>query len=621
MKHYLSAFFFCCLVFFVFSLPAPAQDGRHYTCYRTAGHISADGVLNEPDWARAEWSDDFLDITGDPGLKPSFQTRIKLLWDDEYLYVAAELQEPHIWATIQKKDEVIFQDNDFEIFLDPDGNGLNYYEIEVNALGTIWDLLLTKAYKDHGKAVNSWDLKGLKTGIHIQGFLNDPSKPDTSWTVEMALPIVELMQGKKPGSRPAEGVQWRVNFSRVEWKTEVSGSSYSKITDSGTGKPLPEQNWVWSPMGEVAMHIPERWGRLEFSSENISPEPLKFKNEQQRDRFRIWLWMGSHTSWTVSQWDSVLSGFKSAGINGVLAQTDSATLVRMIPVAHKHGILVEKWFITLLNNDTNLIKDHPDWFVINREGKSSVTHPAYVGYYRFLCPSNPEVRQYLKTRLDEYLKIPGLDGIHLDYIRYPDVILPQALWAKYGIVQDKEYAPYDYCYCKVCREKFRLRESIDPYTMEHPENNNGWKQFRYDQVTSLVRELADYCHRNGKRLSAAVFPGPSAAKQMVRQAWDEWPLDEAMPMLYQNFYYGSLEWIRLETAEGVKSLNQAIPLYSGLYIPYLGPRDLQTAICKSIEGGAAGICLFNYESLTSRHWKALKEILGTYNNNLKNEVK
>jgi hypothetical protein len=609
MKHYLLVFLLCCLGFSDIVLPASAQEERHYTCYRTSEHIIADGLLIEPDWARAEWSDDFIDITGKPELKPALRTRIKMLCDDQYLYIAAELIEPDIWATIHKRDAVIFHDNDFEIFLDPDGNGLNYYEIEVNAFGTIWDLMLTKAYKDHGKPITSWDLKGLKTGIHINGSLNDPSKSDTSWIVEMALPIVKLMHGKKPESKPAEGVQWRVNFSRVEWKTEADGATYRKKTDPISGKPLPEQNWVWSPMGEIAMHIPERWGRLEFSSRNIRPEPLKFINEKQKDGFPIWLWMGGHESWKTEQWDSVLSVLKSEGIDGILTQADPATLTRIIPLAHKHGIVVEKWIVSMMNNDNNLIKEHPGWFVINREGKSAVTDPPYSDYYRFLCPSNPEVLQYLKTRLDEYLDIPGLDGIHLDYIRYPDVILPQALWGRYGVVQDKEYPPYDYCYCKICREKFQSLHGTDPGLMEHPDDNADWKQFRNDQLTSLVNELSDYCHQKGKKLSAAVFPGPSIAKQIVRQAWDKWNLDEVMPMLYQNFYYGNLDWIRQETTEGAKALNQAFPQYSGLYIPSLNPRDMQTAISKSIEGGASGICLFTYEAMTPRHWSALKEIL------------
>lgn len=610
MKKLLPAILLLCLIFPGFRMPAAAQEARHYTCYRTTRPVIPDGLLNEPDWTRAEWSDDFLDITGNPNLMPSLQTRIKMLWDDKYIYVAAELHEPQIWATIHKRDEVIFHDNDFEIFLDPDRNGLNYYEIEVNALGTIWDLLLTKAYKDQGKPINSWDLKGLKTGIHINGSLNDPSTPDTSWIVEMALPIDELMHGKKPASKPADGVQWRINFSRVEWKTEVTGSGYYKLTDPKTGNPLPEQNWVWSPMGEIAMHIPERWGWLEFSSANIRPELLRFNNEQQKNKFRIWLWMGGHADWNNTKWDSVLMELRSAGVSGILTQADPATLSRIIPLAHAHGIVVEKWFIALMNNDPKLIKEHPGWFVMNREGKSSVTNPAYVGYYRFLCPSNPEVHEYLKTSLDEYLAIPVLDGIHLDYIRYPDVILPKALWSKYKIVQDKEYAPYDYCYCNLCREKFRLSGGQDPLVMDHPDNSAEWKQFRYNQVTSLVRELKDYCYGKEKKLSAAVFPGPTIARQLVRQSWDEWPLDEVMPMLYQNFYNENLDWIRSETAEGVKSTNLSVPLYSGLYIPSLTPHDLQTAIQKSMEGGSAGITLFNYESMTPAHWKAIIELLG-----------
>lgn len=608
MKLPLYKFLLLSLGLLVFSLPASAQEQRHYTCYRTSGQIVADGLLNEPDWALAEWSDNFVDITGNPKLKPSFQTRMKLLWDKEYLYLAAELKEPHIWANVRTRDAVIFQDNDFEIFLDPDANGLNYYEIEVNALGTVWDLMLTKAYKDLGKPLTEWDLPGMKTGIHINGSLNDPSKSDTSWIVEMALPISELMHGKKPGSSPAEGVQWRVNFSRVEWKTMVSKRSYQKKKDPKTGKDLPEDNWVWSPMGEISMHIPERWGRLEFSEDNIRPQPLTFKSEKHKKGFRIWMWMGAHESWKARQWDSVLSVLSKAGVSGLLTHAGPATLRIMIPLAHKHGIVVEKWFVAMMNNDTNLIRTHPSWFVISREGKSCITDPAYVGYYRFLCPSNPEVRMYLKSRLDEYLRIEGLDGIHLDYIRYPDVILPEALWNTYGIVQDKEYAPYDYCYCEVCIEKFRSQTGTDPLKMMRPDTNLAWKEFRYGQVTSLVKELAEYSRVQKKKISAAVFPGPAIAKQLVRQEWDKWPLDEFMPMLYQGFYYGSLDWIRLETNEGVKSVIQDTPLFSGLYIPSLNPRELQSAISKSIEGGASGICLFNYESMTERHRKALQQI-------------
>ena len=265
----------------------------------------------------------------------------------------------------------------------------------------------------------------------------------------------------------------------------------------------------------------------------------------------------------------------------------------------------------MMNNDKDLIKSHPEWFVISREGKSCISDPAYVGYYRFLCPSNPEVIKYIKKRLDEYLDIAGLEGIHLDYIRYPDVILPKALQPVYGIVQDREYPAYDYCYCKVCRDNFQLLTGRDPVSMGHPENDTAWRNFRYRQLNSFIQELSVYCHQEKKSLSAAVFPGPSLSKQLVRQEWDQWPLDAFMPMLYRNFYFGNLDWIRAETAEGVKALHAGNFLYSGLYVPSLTPRELRTAINKSLEGGANGICLFNYEAMSVDHWKALEECLGS----------
>lgn len=607
MNKNLRAYFLLASCIFLTFL-ANAQEEKHYTCYRTSSPVTADGILAEPDWDKAAWSSDFADITGSPKLKPGQRTRVKMLWDDSCLYIAAELSETDIWATIRKRDEVIFQDNDFEVFLDPDGKGHNYIEIEVNALGTEWDLMLTKPYKDGGKPISSWDLEGLKTGIGIQGSLNDPHTRDTCWIVEMALPLAGLVKDKNPLNKPGDGVQWRLNFSRVEWETEVKGAKYRKKTDPVTRRPLPENNWTWSPMGEVSMHIPSRWGWLQFSSENISPAPLIFRDTLQKKNFSILAWMGGHADWKQPAWDSALLLMKKSGVSCILTQASPATLSLVIPLARKYGIRVETWFVAMMNNDKELIRDHPDWFVVNKNGESSVEHPAYVGYYRFLCPSNPDVRAYLEKRIGEYLDIPGLDGIHLDYIRYPDVILPQALWQKYNIIQDREYPQYDYCYCDLCREKFRMVTGQDPMTLEEPYKNERWVNFRYNQVTSLVSELSTIVHSKGKKLSAAVFPGPSLAMQLVRQDWAHWPLDEVMPMLYQNFYFGSLDWIRSQTAEGVSALGGSAPLYSGLFIPSLDPREFQSAISKSIQGGATGICLFNYEAMTAEHWRILKSV-------------
>jgi hypothetical protein len=187
-----------------------------------------------------------------------------MLWDDEFLYVAADMQEPHLWATLHERDAVIYYDNDFEIFLDPDGDSHLYTEIELNALNTVWDLLLVKPYRDGGPAIHAWDIPGLKTAVHLEGTLNDPSDVDTGWSVEIAIPYAVIAETTPSACPPKPGDRWRVNFSRVEWRLDVLDGGYAKTLDAVTGKSLPEDNWVWSPQREIAMHEPEHWGIVEF---------------------------------------------------------------------------------------------------------------------------------------------------------------------------------------------------------------------------------------------------------------------------------------------------------------------------------------------------------------------
>src|SRR4051794_36299327 len=113
-----------------------------YVAPRAAGPVTLDGKADEPAWANAAWAGDFADIEGDLRPKPRFRTRAKMMWDDENLYVHALLEEPHVWATITQRNAVMFADNDFELFIDPDGDNLNYYEFEMNALNMPWQLSL-----------------------------------------------------------------------------------------------------------------------------------------------------------------------------------------------------------------------------------------------------------------------------------------------------------------------------------------------------------------------------------------------------------------------------------------------------------------------------------------------
>lgn len=238
----------------------PVPESLTYTAPKLTTPITLDGRGDDPAWAAAPWTADFVDIEGDAKPKPAFRTRAKMLWDDRCLYVLAELEEPHVWGTFTKRNSIIYNDNDFEIFIDPDGDRLRYYEFEVNALNTIMELSLDKPYVDGGN-YTFVELPGVRSAVHVNGTVNDPRDADRGWSVEIAIPFADLAR-VAGGVRtpPAPGDVWRINFSRVQWTHEVVDGKYAKIPKDKR----PEDNWVWSPMGVVDMHRPERWGKLVF---------------------------------------------------------------------------------------------------------------------------------------------------------------------------------------------------------------------------------------------------------------------------------------------------------------------------------------------------------------------
>ena len=268
------------LGFFVFGISFLSISSIHgqpdsmqkYICTQPIDNLIIDGKLDEASWKKAEWTNEFVDIEGDSKPKPLYKTQVKMLWDENYFYIAAKIYEPHIWATYTKRDAVIYHENDFEVFIDPNGDTHNYYEFEINALGTHWDLLLTKPYKDGGQYLNSWDIKGLKKGIFMDGTINDPSDIDNHWIVELAFPWEVLHQ--LAGKTQKANSQWKVNFSRVNYSMDV-GKSYKKSINPATGKEY-QFNWVWSPQGVIDMHRPYSWGLVQFSDKPAGSKDLEF---------------------------------------------------------------------------------------------------------------------------------------------------------------------------------------------------------------------------------------------------------------------------------------------------------------------------------------------------------
>ena len=338
-----------------------------------------------------------------------------------------------------------------------------------------------------------------------------------------------------------------------------------------------------------------------------------------KDRRKNWTWITTDLKTTDDEWKRRFAQWRESGVDAVLPEVFGSRaafyasahlpvagewLERILPIAKSEGLEVHAWMWTMPCNIEDVQKNHPDWFNVNRNGVSSLEKPPYVPYYKFLCPSRPDVHEFLQKRVSELAQYDELDGIHLDYIRHPDVILAAELQPRYGIVQDREYPEYDYCYCEVCRRDFKQKSGIDPLELEDPSACEEWRQFRYDLITNIVNtKLVPIGRNHNKTMTAAVFPN----WEYVRQEWRAWNLDGVLPMLYHSFYGEDITWIGEQVERGIGSLKKRIPLYSGLFVPRLTPDDLSGAISASFRGVASGISLFSAGAMSDEHWERFRE--------------
>jgi hypothetical protein len=351
-------------------------------------------------------------------------------------------------------------------------------------------------------------------------------------------------------------------------------------------------------------------------------------SEPQQHKITCYAWMSGPGKATDAELKFQFDDLKEKGLDGLMysAGHDPEVYRRLGKIARASGLEFHAWIPTMIQAANPALK--PEWYAVNGLGESAFEKPAYVNYYKFLCPNREEVAQFLETLYSRIADIPDVDGIHLDYIRFPDVILARGLWDKYGLVMDREYPQFDYCYCEKCLADFKSESGMDITLVDDPSQVEEWKQFRYDLITNIVNRLSDVARSKNKKITAAVFPGPhSIAKKIVRQEWDKWNIDAFYPMNYNDFYLEGTEWIGVMSKEGVTSINDQKPLYSGLFIcpdperktdepdpenHGLVPGELEAAIRESMENGAAGICLFTPGRMTEEGWEIFQEAIYKY---------
>lgn len=267
--------------------PWPAEDIAQYTAYRATGPISIDGHLDEPDWLQAPRSPRFRDLVkGSPGIH---DTRAAVLWDDDSLYVGFWAEEPFVEAALTQRDDPVCSENDLEFFV---GGEDCYYEFEINALGTIYEVFFiweseferggfseAAEFRRDADRVNdfagvgfqphprgnrigywNWDFPGLRTAVQVDGTINDNSDRDRGWTAELALPWSGMKWLAKADNRslpPRDGDLWRMDFSRFNKYKEAAPAD-----DPG--------GWAWSPHGAWDSHMPEVWPKITFSTTPVS---------------------------------------------------------------------------------------------------------------------------------------------------------------------------------------------------------------------------------------------------------------------------------------------------------------------------------------------------------------
>ena len=195
---------------------------------------------------------------------------------------------------------------------------------------------------------------------------------------------------------------------------------------------------------------------------------------QQEPKIPVYGWVSGPRNATDQEILDQFTDFKEKGIDGLMYSGghDPETYKRVGKIAKEAGLEFHAWVPTMVQGENPKLKK--EWYGVNGLGESAFDKPAYVDYYKFLCPNYEGVYEFLAELYGGIAAVPEVDGIHLDYIRFPDVILARGLWDKYGLVMDREYPQFDYCYCDKCVADFKEKTGIDIKEVEiHPRWRNG----------------------------------------------------------------------------------------------------------------------------------------------------
>ena len=213
------------------------------SCKHTSAHLNLDGSLNDPAWQDAE---QVVLLRNVDGGAPRFATTVRLLWNDDYLYLGFDCQDEEIFATLTARDDPLWTEEVVEVFINPNGDEIGYLEFEVNPLNTLLDLYVLNRPPAPMQALFDWNSRAIRHAVQVRGDPRRRDSLDQGWSVEMAIPWEDFATA--PHLPPLPGERWRFNLYRI---------------DHYQGK---EELCAWSPTLRPTFHVPSAFGELVFTT-------------------------------------------------------------------------------------------------------------------------------------------------------------------------------------------------------------------------------------------------------------------------------------------------------------------------------------------------------------------
>lgn len=247
------------------------RDGEKPTYNVTSAGDAASDVTVDGELSESVWSDAPPLSLSPFGSGPDKETTIRAVRGEQHLFIGARLEDAHVWSEKEQRDSKTWSEEVVEMFIDVDGDGSNYLELQVNALGTIFDAnfkdRLGTGDGSRSEQINrakKFDIEGLESAVSVDGTVNDDSDEDSHWSVELKIPLTSI-----PGVDSADevGEPWAVNFYRFDRPGGKDGNR--------------TLSFAWNTAARGDFHQVDKFGTFTFgdgdgsNSGNEIPENVK----------------------------------------------------------------------------------------------------------------------------------------------------------------------------------------------------------------------------------------------------------------------------------------------------------------------------------------------------------